>query len=68
MSTNFATGDAPAREGCREAELRRLTSDEINLLDRFESLSNADKRAIAVFAERLRLRANYHASKSLSPS
>lgn len=68
MSTNFATGDAPAREGGREAELRRLTSDEINLLDRFESLSNADRRAIVTFAERLWLRANYHASKSILPS
>lgn len=58
--------DVPVQEGSREAELRRLTSDEINLLDRFESLSNADKRAIVVFAERLRLRANYHTSKSLS--
>jgi len=67
MSTNLAMGEELAREGV-ESNLRRLTSDEIDLLERFESLSNADKRAIVVFAERLRLRADYHASKPLPSS
>lgn len=64
MSANTATDNGAVIKIGVDQTPRWPTPEEMILLERFDSLSSADRRAVILFADRLWLRAKYHIDKS----